>query len=172
MRWLSSGLVMAGAAAILSGCYYDPGYSYVRSNGYGGDAYYGQRTVVYQGGYDVTPGYGYDGGYYGGGYYGYAPAVSVGISRGWYDGSRYDGAGRYRHDGGRGDDHRRYDMRRQHGQPPAQGRDRGGHDQGGHDQGGGRAQRGGGYQGGHPAQGGRSADGRANHGGHDRDRHP
>ncbi len=132
MRWLSSGLVMAGAAAILSGCYYDPGYSYVRSNGYGGDAYYGQRTAVYQGGYDVAPGYGYDGGYYGGGYYGYgygyAPAVSVGISRRWYGGSRYDGAGHYRHDGRRDDDHRRYDMRRQHGQPPAQGHDRGGQD--------------------------------------------
>src|SRR6185312_6009920 len=54
------------AAAALSGCYYDPGYTYVRGGGSAGDAYYG-------------------------GYYGccYAPGVSVGISSHWYGGSRY-----------------------------------------------------------------------------------
>ena len=73
MKRLLSGLVMAVAAATLSGCYYDPGYSYVRSNGDGGDAYYGRRTTVYQDGYYAAPGYD-DGGYYGNGYntnYGY-----------------------------------------------------------------------------------------------------
>ncbi|WEN14397.1 hypothetical protein PY254_14320 [Rhodanobacter sp. AS-Z3] len=84
------------AAATLSGCYYDPGYSYVRGSGQGGDAYYGD------GGGDryVEPAYdGYYGGsYYGGGYYGrsyygccYAPGVSVGISNTWYGGSGYRG---------------------------------------------------------------------------------
>lgn len=77
------------AAASLSGCYYDPGYSYVRSSGYGGDAYYGQGVATYY----AAPGY-YDGyypSYYGSSYYGccYAPSLSVGISSGWYGGSRY-----------------------------------------------------------------------------------
>jgi hypothetical protein len=82
MKRLLASLVLIVAAAALSGCYYDPGYSYVR-----GSAYY------------VAPGY-YDG-YYGG-YYGccYAPGVSVGVSSVWYGGSRY------RHDGYR--DHRDY----------------------------------------------------------------
>jgi len=90
MKRLLAGLVLIAAAAALSGCYYDPGYSYVRNSGYGGDAYYGQGG----GGYYVAPSYygGYYGnGYYGGGYYGccYAPGVSIGISSGWYGGPRY-----------------------------------------------------------------------------------
>ncbi len=87
MKRLLASLIMGVAAATLSGCYYDPGYSYVRSSGYGGDAYYGRGGSDY-----VVPGY-YDG-YYGSGYYGgygYAPGVSV-----WYSDSHY------RHDGYRG----------------------------------------------------------------------
>ena len=82
------------AATALSGCYYDPGYTYVRGSGYGGDAYYGST-------YYAAP---YYDGYYPG-YYGccYAPGVSIGVSGRWYGGSRYRG---YRH--GRYDDHRGY----------------------------------------------------------------
>jgi hypothetical protein len=95
MKRLLASLVLIVAAAALSGCYYDPGYSYVRGSGYSGDAYYGDGGNAYY----VAPGY-YDG-YYGG-YYGccYAPGVSVGVSSVWYGGSRY------RHDGYR--DHRDY----------------------------------------------------------------
>lgn len=91
-RMLASFILIA--AASLSGCYYDPGYSYVRSSGYGGDAYYGQSTSTYYaapGYYDgYYPGY-YGGGYYSDGYYGccYAPSLSIGISSGWYGGSRH-----------------------------------------------------------------------------------
>jgi hypothetical protein len=95
-RWLAS-LVLVTAAAALSGCYYDPGYSYVRSSGYSGDVYYGRSAPVYDGGYYGAPGY-Y--GYYGNGYYGccYAPGVSVGVGSVWYGGSRYrhDRRGGYR----------------------------------------------------------------------------
>lgn len=102
MKRLLCSLILISAAAALSGCYYDPGYSYVRGSGYGGDAYYGDGG----GATYVTPAYGgyYGNGYYGGGgYYGccYAPGVSVGISSGWYGGSRY------RRDDYRG--HRDYD---------------------------------------------------------------
>ena len=55
------GLVVA--AVSLSGCYYDPGYSYVRNSGYQGDVYYGRSAPVYDDGYYGAPGY-YD-------YYGY-----------------------------------------------------------------------------------------------------
>lgn len=87
LAWLS--IVLAGAA--LGGCYYEPGYSYVRGSG-GGDAYYGRATTVYDGGY----GYGVAPGYYGGGYYGdyygrpccYGSRVVVGVGTGWY-GPRY-----------------------------------------------------------------------------------
>lgn len=97
MKRLLAGLALVVAAATLSGCYYDPGYSYVRSTGYGGDAYYGRAAPVYDGGYYVAPGY-YDG------YYGccYAPGVSVGISGVWYGGSRYRHGG---YDGYRGRGH-------------------------------------------------------------------
>src|SRR5574337_268568 len=80
-------VVLAVAAAALSGCYYDPGYSYVRGSGYGGDAYYGSGSTYY-----AAPGY-YDGYYpaYYGGYYGccYAPGVSIGFSGYWQGGSHY-----------------------------------------------------------------------------------
>lgn len=95
MKRLLASLVLIVAAATLSGCYYDPGYSYVRGSGYSGDAYYGDGGNAYYAAPGYYPGY-YDG-YYGG-YYGccYAPGVSVGVSSVWYGGSRY------RHDGYRG----------------------------------------------------------------------
>lgn len=105
--WLAGLALLLGTAA-LSGCYDEPGYSYVRSNGYSGDAYYGSgRTVVYDDGY-YAPGYVNPGYYAAPGYYGYAPGVSVGIGTVWYGGSRrgyghgrdYDGRS---HDGGRGE---------------------------------------------------------------------
>lgn len=103
-------LALSIAVAALSGCYYDPGYSYVRGAGYGGDAYYGSGTTYYP-----APAY-YDGyypGYYGG-YYGccYAPGVSIGISGRWYGGSRHR-------------DYRRYDGPAGHGYR-GQGQSRGG----------------------------------------------
>jgi hypothetical protein len=101
MKRLLAGLTIAAATATLSGCYYDPGYSYVRSSTYVGDAYYGSGggTVVYDDGY-YAPAYP---SYYGGGYYGccYAPPVSIGISGVWYGGSRWhDRGGRYWDRGG------------------------------------------------------------------------
>lgn len=97
MKRLLASVVLIVAAATLSGCYYDPGYSYVRGSAYGGDAYYGEGGNAYY----VAPSY--YGGYYDG-YYGccYAPGVSVGVSSVWYGGSRY------RHDGYRYRDHRDY----------------------------------------------------------------
>ena len=103
MKRLLAGFVLVALALLLSACYYDPGYSYVRSSPYAGPAYYGSG-VVYDDGYYAAPGW-YDGGY------GccYAPGVVVGGV--WYRGGR-----EYRHDRG-GDWH---------------GGDRG-HDRGGHD---------------------------------------
>lgn len=118
MKRMLAGFALALGTAALSGCYYDPGYSYVRGNGYQGDAYYGEGpSVIYQPDY-----YGYDGpGYYGPGwgYYGccYSSGVSVGISGTWYGGGHRgrdwrghrhgdrDGGRRQGHDGrhGRGD---------------------------------------------------------------------
>jgi hypothetical protein len=98
MKRLLASLALIVAATTLSGCYYDPGYSYVRSSGYSGDAYYGRGGSDY-----VVPGY-YDG-YYGSGYYGgygYAPGVSVWYSDSHYrhDGYRYRGRRDYRgHEG-------------------------------------------------------------------------
>ncbi len=120
MKRLLVSLGLVAAFAALSGCYYDPGYSYVRSSGYSGDAYYGQGGNARY----VQPAYSgyYDDDYYGNGYYGngydggYAPGVSIGISSGWYGrGGRGDYRGghedrdgdhgrRDHHDGGR--DHR------------------------------------------------------------------
>jgi hypothetical protein len=92
MKRLLASLALITAAAALSGCYYDPGYSYVRGSVYSGDAYYGQGGNAYF----VAPNY-YDG-YYG--YYGccYAPGVSIG----YYGDSRYRyyRGGGYRGDGG------------------------------------------------------------------------
>lgn len=90
MKRVLAGLALVVATAALSGCYYDPGYSYVRPvTTYGGDAYYGNGVT-----YDyAAPSYYYPSyGYYGG--YGccYAPSVSVGIGGVWYSGhSRYYG---------------------------------------------------------------------------------
>lgn len=115
MKRLLASLALITAAAVLSGCYYDPGYRYVRHSGYGGDAYYGQGDGAYYAAPGYYDGY-YGGGYYDNGYYGccYAPGVSVGISSGWYGGSRdhgyqdYRGSRDYRGSGYRGghDDHR------------------------------------------------------------------
>jgi len=90
MKRVLAGLALVVATAALSGCYYDPGYSYVRPVTYGGDAYYGS-------GYYAAPGYYYPSyGYYG---YGccYVPPVSIGIGGVWYSGSHYRGHydGRY-----------------------------------------------------------------------------
>jgi hypothetical protein len=93
------GALLAAGVLGLSGCYYDPGYSYVRSNGYSGPAYYGTATstVVYGNGYP---------GYYGSGYgYGccYSPGVVVGGV--WYrDGYRGRNWNRGPYQGWRGGD--------------------------------------------------------------------
>lgn len=89
------GLMLAAAA--LSGCYYDPGYTYVRGSGQAGDAYYGSGSTYYASPYDSYYGPAYYNGYYGG-YYGYPSGVSIGISTRWYGGSHYRGH--------RGHDHR------------------------------------------------------------------
>ncbi|HWU75995.1 MAG TPA: hypothetical protein VN043_05795 [Rhodanobacter sp.] len=99
-RYLAS-LALIVVAAALSGCYYDPGYSYVRGSGQTGDAYYGSGSSTYYtapGYYDGYYGSGYYGNayygnaYYGSGYYGccYGPALNIGIR------NRYYGAPRYR----------------------------------------------------------------------------
>jgi hypothetical protein len=91
MKRVLAGLALVVGTAALSGCYYDPGYSYVRGNGYQGDAYYGEGpSVIYAPDYS-----GYYGGYYGG--YGpgwgygccYSSGVSVGISGTWYSDSHH-----------------------------------------------------------------------------------
>ena len=116
MKGLLACLVLAFSAVALSGCYYDPGYGYVRGSGYSGDAYYGSGSTYY-----AAPGY-YDGysGYYPGYYNGYdgccyAPGVNIGIGAGWYGGSRYRDYRGYRGHG----DYRRgnYSGSRGHGQP-------------------------------------------------------
>lgn len=112
-------LLFAVAAAALSGCYYDPGYSYVRGSAAGGGAYYGSGSTYY-----AAPGY-YDGyypGYYPGYYNGYdgccyAPGVNIGIGGGWYGGSRYRGYRGYHGYRGQGDYRRgNYSGSRGHGQ--------------------------------------------------------
>ena len=142
-RWLAGAAIGAMTAA-LSGCYVSPGYSYVRG-GYGGDAYYGRATTVYDDGYAAYP---YDYGY--GGYYGYPGGVSVGVGTVWYGGGyRHRGyrdwpRGGYRGGGWHGDYHG--------------GGYHGGHGWGGRGPGG---WHGGGQSGGHSG-------GHDYHGGHDR----
>ena len=132
-RHLASFALIVVAAA-LSGCYYDPGYSYVRSSGQGGDAYYGRGESTYY----AAPGY--DDGYYGNGYYGnayygsgyygccYGPAVNIGIGSGYYGGPRYRS---YDDRGGRGhDDRDRHDRGGHHGYTPYRGRPSSNHPQG------------------------------------------
>ncbi len=96
----------------VSGCVYDPGYSYVRPDGYYGDAYYGTRYAPAY--YDY--GYGYAPGYYG--YYGYAyPAIGFGLrySDRYYRGGRYDRGHDYRGHGDRGHYHDGHDRGSSHG---------------------------------------------------------
>lgn len=72
LKRVLAGLTLVGLISLLSGCYVAPGYSYVQSNGYAGDAYYGSGpAVVYDYPYYGYPyGYGYyPYGYYGGIYY-------------------------------------------------------------------------------------------------------
>lgn len=78
-------VMVLAAAATLSGCYYDPGYSYVRGSGESGDAYYGRGgATVYDDGYYASP-------YYAPSYYGYyygccySSGVNVGIRGTWHD---------------------------------------------------------------------------------------
>ena len=84
MKRLLAGLTLCTAIGALSGCYYDPGYSYVRSNAYAGDVYYGAATTVYS-----------DGDYYGGAYPSYwypgydccyGGGINVWYGRGYYRG--------------------------------------------------------------------------------------
>ena len=105
MKSILALLTAVVVAATISGCYYDPGYSYVRSSAYRGDVYYGEAAPGYSNGY-------YDGtsGYYGDGYYGccYSSGVSVGVTSGWYRPTYHGGGYAY----GRGYDYRAY--RRRH----------------------------------------------------------
>ena len=141
MKRLLASLALIAAASALSGCYYDPGYSYVRGSGSSGDAYYGQGGNAYYAAPSYHDGY-YGSGYSGGGYYGYSPGVSVGISSGWYGGSRYRDddyrgqrdyerhAGQWQ--GRRNGDDRRHDGRGHQGQGShEQGQPSGGHERGG-----------------------------------------
>ncbi|HEX7815686.1 hypothetical protein [Dyella sp.] len=98
MKRLLAGLLLVAATAGLSGCYYDPGYSYVRGGSSAGDAYYGSGgSVVYDdGGY--YPGYWYPSYGYGGCCYG--PGINVWYGHTYYRGYRGGGPG-YWH-GGRG----------------------------------------------------------------------
>ena len=89
MKRLLGGLVLVALAALLSGCYYDPGYSYVRASPYAGPAYYGNGVVYGDDGYYAAPGW------YGGWYDGYGCCYAPGVAVG---GVWYGGGGRYRHD--------------------------------------------------------------------------
>lgn len=93
LKRVLAGLTLAGVTCLLSSCYVAPDYSYVRSNGYVGDAYYGSGPAVV---YDY-PYYGYPYGYYGSwGYYGCCYG-------GRYDHGRYWGHGGHDwHGGGHG----------------------------------------------------------------------
>lgn len=97
------GLAVAAFAALISGCYVAPPYSYVRGTTYAGSAYYGSGpTVIYR-----------DNGYYGypysPAYYGccWAPGVTVGGvwyrhdgGRRYYRGNAWHGQGHWRGNGG------------------------------------------------------------------------
>lgn len=143
MHKFMAGLVIAATATLLGGCYYAPGYSYVRGNG-GGDAYYGRAAPVYDDGYYAAPGY-YGPGYYdsyGGGYYGgccYSSGVVLGVGGTWRGGPRYrHGGDRHGYDGHRGGGydggHRDHDGR--HDRPGYHGGHRGsGHEGGGYSSG-------------------------------------
>lgn len=112
MKRLLSVFVLLVAGTALSGCYYDPGYNYVRASGQRGDAYYGEGGGTRY----VVPSYGYD--TYYGGYYDccYAPGVSVGIGSSWYGRSGYRRGDdyRYRRNYGHGDRRRQGHAGRDH----------------------------------------------------------
>ncbi len=128
MKPLVAGLLVCISAAALSGCYVNPGYSYVRQTSYQGDAYYGHGVRSYDDGYyarSAYPAYSYGPAFGYGGYggYGYSPGVSIGISSTWYSAPRYRqdrrGYPGYRYQGQRGQDHRgswRSDGQNQRGQ--------------------------------------------------------
>ncbi|MEI7036175.1 hypothetical protein [Fulvimonas yonginensis] len=124
MKRVLAGLALVLGTAALSGCYYDPDYSYVRGNGYQGDAYYGEGpAVIYEPDY-----YGY--GWYGPGwgYYGCCGSgVSVGISGTWYEGGHhYHGRDRDWRSERHWND--RDDRVRERRDPPREWRGRGGRD--------------------------------------------
>ncbi|WP_185754410.1 hypothetical protein [Luteibacter sp. 9135] len=106
MRTVRATVLALVICAPLAGCYYDPGYGYVRS-GTGGDAYYGQETTTTI----VDPGYGYyDNGY------GYGPGCcysGVTVGAVWYD---YGGRRYYR-----GRDGNYWDRSGHRGPPPGHG---------------------------------------------------
>jgi hypothetical protein len=82
--------ILTAALFLLGGCVYEPGYGYVRSDGYRGDVYYGtaydSRPVYYDYEYDYWPGY----------YYG--PALGLGFYYDNYHHHRYYGGhSRYSH---------------------------------------------------------------------------
>jgi hypothetical protein len=82
-----------GAALLAgSGCVYEPGYGYVRGDGYNGDAYYG---AAYDSGPDY---YGYGNGY-GPGYYGYGPTLGLGFYSNDYYHRHYRGPSYWGHRG-------------------------------------------------------------------------
>lgn len=105
MKSLVSGFFVVALAVLLSGCYYDPGYSYVRATPYAGAVYYGSG-----GGYYADPGW-YDPGWYDPGWYGYGGwyggygccyASGVVVGGVWYDrwGHRHHRGGGYPYRGG------------------------------------------------------------------------
>ncbi|HEX7112974.1 MAG TPA: hypothetical protein VF216_11045 [Mizugakiibacter sp.] len=68
-------ILLAATLAPLAGCVYDPGYSYVRGDGYYGDAYYGHGEVIYE---DAGPAY-YPAPYYDPWCCYYGPSVGIGL---------------------------------------------------------------------------------------------
>ena len=79
-KWLLGGAVVI-ASSLLAGCYVAPDYGYVRGGGYGGDAYYGRSTAVY------------DDGYYAPGYYYRRPYYHDSFNFGYYSGGHHSGWG-------------------------------------------------------------------------------
>ena len=127
MKRLIATSVLLFFIALLGGCYYDPGYSYVRGGGTHGDAYYGRGSVRYDDGYYAPYYDGYAPGYYGS-YAGYpccyGSGVVVGVGTSWRSAPRYrddyrrDRDGHYDRDRGwyghrDGDRSQVYDRRRQ-----------------------------------------------------------
>lgn len=115
MQRLICGLAVIAFAALASGCYVAPPYSYVRGTTYAGSAYYGEGpTVIYRSSYDDYP----YAPYYGGYGYGccWAPGVTVGgvwyrsgghrYYRGNTRGNGWRGNGQGHGHGNRGNGHR------------------------------------------------------------------